>query len=174
LTVERTFGEKATSPEVRVRDNWIHGRVTAPVLSFFFDLGPGFSTVESSVAEASGNRINGRNSSAYFLAVSGLDLVPNKIGFEASGKYMFSSETDVNFATTSGRSPLRDLGAQTASTGLPADSLYVSAFCGVRRLFGPFGFGWRYSLEILNYSEPEEKQQKRESSGLGIVGSVSF
>jgi hypothetical protein len=174
LTYERTFGEKATSPEVKVRDNWLHGRLSAPVLSFFFDMGPGFSTVESSVADASAKRINGRTSSAYLLALSGLDLVPNKIGFEASGKYMFSSDTDANFATPSGRSPLMDLGAQAASTGLPADSLSVSAFCGVRRLFGPFGFGWRYSLEILNYSESEEKQQKRESSGLGIVGTFSF
>jgi hypothetical protein len=174
LTSERIFGEKATSPEVKVQDNWFHGRLSAPVLNFFFDMGPGFSTVESSVSDSSANKLKGKTSSAYLLALSGLDLVPDKIGFEASGKYMFSSDTDANFATPSGRSPLMDLGAQAAGTGLPADSLSVSAFCGVKKLFGPFGFGWRYSLEILNYSASGDKQQKRESSGLGIVGSFSL
>lgn len=175
LTHERAYGDKAESPEIKSYDHWLHGRLSTSVLDFYVDVGPGYSTSESVYTESTAGKINGKTSSTYLLGLSGFDLIPNKIGFEASAKYMFSSETDVKFVGSFGRSPLEDLGAQAARAGLPADSLYASAFFGIRRLVGAFGFGWRYSLEILNFSETNNtKQQKRETNGIGIDGSFSF
>jgi hypothetical protein len=175
LTYEKAHGSGTEYPEISSYDHWIHGRLSTSTLNFFVDAGPGYSQSKSSLSLGTlGNR-EGTTSGVYLLGVSGFDLVTDKIGFDAAAKYMFSSQTDVSFTPSTARSPLEDLGAQAALTTLPADSLHVSAFFGIRNLFGPFGVGYRYSLQVLNYSEADNKKQQRtETSGLGIHASVRF
>lgn len=175
LTYANSTSDSVTKPEFSSYDHWLHARLTGSILNFFVDVGPGFSTSKSSQKLGSTGSLDAKSSGAYLLGLSGFDLLTDKIGFEASAKYMFTSETDVNFYLPEERSPLDDLGAIPALTGLPADSLHASAFFGIRRLIGAVGIGWRYSLEILNFSESNNtKQQKRETNGLGIYASVRF
>lgn len=170
FTYDRAYGEGEASPEIKSYDHWLHGRFSAPVLNFFIDAGPGFSKSMSVVGAA-----QARSSGAYLLGLSGLDLFTDKIGFEASAKYMFTSQTDVDYFPSTGRSPLEDLGAQPVLVGMPADSLNASAFFGLRRVIGVMGIGWRYNLQILNYSETNNtKQQKQETFGFGIDAKYSF
>ncbi|NBW83448.1 hypothetical protein EBR21_17000 [bacterium] len=178
LTYERAWGEEQKYPEINSYDHWVHARIAASVLNFYIDAGPGFSTSKSvlnTVVGGANGKVEGTSSGAYLLALSGFDLLGDRLGFDASAKYMFSSNTDVSFYGVFARSPLEDLGAQAALVGLPADSLNASAFFGFRKLFGGFGLGWRYTLQILNYSEKNgTKQQKTESNGIGITGNFSF
>jgi hypothetical protein len=181
FTYDRVFGDDAESFELNSYDHWIHGRFAAPILNFYVDAGPGYSLSKSSSSMtpssgfAQAEKVEGTSSGIYLLGLSGFDLLTDKIGFDASAKYMFSSKTESKFTAEQGRSPLDDLGAQPVLTGLPADSLHVSGFFGLRRVLGAFGIGWRYSLEILNLSEKNGlKQQKRESNGLGVSATVRF
>jgi hypothetical protein len=178
LTYERAWGEEQKYPEITSYDHWVHARIAASVLNFYIDAGPGYSTSKSvlnTVIGGAAGKAEGTSSGAYLLALSGFDLLGDRLGFDASAKYMFSSNTDLSFYGVFARSPLEDLGAQSALVGLPADSLNASAFFGFRRLFGGFGLGWRYTLQILNYGEKNgTKQQKTESNGIGITGNFSF
>lgn len=178
LTYDRAWSDDQKFPEITSYDHWLHARIAASLLNFYIDAGPGYSTSKSLlntvVGGATGKR-EGTSSGAYLLALSGFDLLGDRLGFDASAKYMFSSSTDLSFNGVFARSPLEDLGAQAALVGLPADSLHASAFFGFRKLVGGFGVGWRYSLQILNYSEKNNtKQQKTESNGIGITGNFAF
>lgn len=141
---------------------------------FFLDAGPGYSVSKLITPTGSASE-EATSSGSYLLGVSGFDLFTDKIGMEAQAKYIFTSETEREFVTPAGRSPLEDLGADSRRVGLPEDSFHASAFFGVKRLLGAFGIGWRYSLEILNVNERNNtKQSKTESNGVGVYASVRF
>ena len=175
FTFDRSTGEETTAPELRSYEHWLHARLSADTLSFFVDAGPGYTTSKSTVPLSSTAKKEGTTSGMYLLALSGFDLFTNRIGFEAQAKYIFTSNTDTEFVTPGGRSPLDDLGAEARRVGMPADSFRTSAFFGFRRLMGAFGLGWRYSLEILNLNERDgSKRERSESNGLGLYASVNF
>jgi hypothetical protein len=174
LSYEKSSGENATYPTLNSYDHWLHGRLSADMFNFFVDAGPGFSTSKLTLPQGA-TTLEAEASGTYLLAVSGMDVLTDKIGFEAQAKYMFSSDADANYASTGRRSPLEDLGVEAQRLGLPPDSLAASAFFGVRRLIGVLGLGWRYNLLILNYSEKNNtKQVKTESNGLGVYAAVKF
>lgn len=174
LTFERSSGKDSSTPRFDSYDHWLHGRLSSSVLNFFLDAGPGYSVSKLITPTGSASE-QATSSGSYLLGVSGFDLFTDKIGMEAQAKYIFTSETEREFETPAGRSPLEDLGADSRRVGLPEDSFHASAFFGVKRLLGAFGIGWRYSLEILNVNERNNtKQSKTESNGVGVYASVRF
>jgi hypothetical protein len=174
LTYDRSFGEDASSPELKSYDHWLHGRFSASMLNFFVDAGPGFSTSNLAVS-SSISKIDASSSETYLLARSGADLFTDKIGLDAQAKYIIAATTEESYVSSSARSPLDDLSGDARRVGLPEDSFHASAFFGFRKVFAGVGIGWRYTLEILNMNERNNtKQQKTESNGLGIFASVNF
>lgn len=169
----RVFEEKYEEQLMNEQDNWLHATMRFKLLSTMVDLGPGlvqnteFGFVDDLHQELA------KGQSTYFKAASSFRLFW-KIGMDAGAKYVISAdEEDLgNYAQVD----LPEAGLNTPrSTAMPEDSVLANAVFGIPNLFGGFGLGWVYNLQILNLSKRDGRERiTTKDNGFRVFFSAQF
>ncbi len=165
----RVFGEQFNQPLLIQTDHWLHGRVTANLLHFAFDLGPGVTiATETEPSPASGPAVSSSGQADYVKAQTSMHLFW-KLGASGSAKYYIdSTATDLGtYADT--RLPEQDL-AQQSDVIEPADSVQAQVFLGLTNVIAGLGFGYHYDLQILNLGRHGGRERlTTRDSGIGMT-----
>ena len=94
-----------------------------------------------------------------------------KLGLDAQARYIFESE---NFQTNSyiSQLPTQGLNDPSVITALPSKSWDIYGFLGVRNIAFGLGFGYQYTMKILNYGD-ETGEEINRSKGYVLVWSFN-
>ena len=172
-TYLKAFQNKFSEPALLENDYWLHGRFATSILSFYIDLGPGFTvTKEYSLADGTHQEVaNGQID--YFKFLTGLHLFW-KFGMTGQAKYIYKT-TDNNLGQYASQL-LPDEGLnKPREQSMPEDSLAASLFLGARNIIAGLGFGWQYNLQILNMSEKDgKKKETTKDQGYTFTYDVSY
>jgi len=165
--------EFSADPFSEEQDHWLHARFSPGFLSFFADIGPGFTVINQTFNQDTDSEREITGKVDYLLLKTGLNPFWK---FYASGyaKYVYDSDQKEIGSNAGTRLPDQSI-YDAPAVAMPEDSLYASIVFGVDRLIGGLGVGWRYNIQILNMSEKNNTERKRtEDNGLIVSYSLAL
>jgi len=170
----RVFQDSFSEPSLEEQDNWLHASIFTSVLGFHVDFGPGFTVAEEFADDTSGDSVSvAKGRADYVLVTAGLNPFW-KLGVSGRAKYVYASTEDNLGASARTKLPEESL-YEPPSVVMPEDSLVASSFIGVRDLFFGLGLGWYYNIQILNWSEHENRDRETtKNQGFGFSYQASF
>ena len=136
-------------------DNWVYASMFFDLMNFQLNLGPGFSNATQYDGINFKEIATGQTS--YFLARAHADIFW-KIGLNAQARYIFKA---AEFQPSPGVSqlPTQGLNDPSVITSLPTNSWDIYGFLGARNILFGLGFGYQYTLKILDYGDKVGEQR---------------
>ena len=152
---QTVFQDSLSKPTLKEMDHWLHGKVAFDFLSLMLDAGPGMTTLDS-YAEVNGENQHQFKSDTQYLLSTLSGRFFWRFGFWGSVRYTFNADSDLTGAeSVLVQLPNQNLNDPSTIQTLPEDSLDSFLFVGIQNLFAGFGFGYKYSVLVLNYGEKD-------------------
>jgi hypothetical protein len=154
-TYRTVFRDSKDELYYKESDNWVYASMFFDVMNFQLNLGPGFSSATQYSSLDFKEIATGETT--YFLARAHADIFW-KIGLNAQARYIFSAADFLPSPEVS-QLPTQGLNDPSVITSLPTNSWDVYAFVGARNIFFGLGFGYQYTLKILDYGNALGEQR---------------
>ena len=154
-TYRNIFRDNQDEQYYKESDNWIYASIFFDLMNFQLNLGPGFSNATQYSSVDFTEIATGQTS--YFLARAHADIVW-KIGLSAQARYIFSA-ADFQPSPDVSQLPTQGLNDPSVITSLPTNSWDIYAFVGARNILFGLGFGYQYTLKILDYGDAVGEQR---------------
>ncbi|SMF77177.1 hypothetical protein [Pseudobacteriovorax antillogorgiicola] len=159
-TMQTVFSESFSRPQLEEIDHWLHAQMTFDFLTSLLDIGPGITNVETYSESNEEHSKTSDGATSYLLARARAKFFW-RFGLWSSLKYIVTADDNLDGSeTVINQLPNQGLHDPSNIQSLPEDSLDIYAFIGIRNIIAGFGFGYRYSILTLNYTERQGRESQ--------------